>query len=176
MRLRSWQGAAGVLLSLVLAWPGVARAAELAVFVAVPDGLDADALTVAVDGGPALPLRDDGSVAHDTPGDRIFTAEATPRSGRTADLALFDGDAQLYAGPVRVDDARWSSVAFTLRAGPEGAIALRVPTAWPGGALLGDRSLPLVAAAAWGGLGVGMVGLWLLAGTRRRRRGARGGT
>ncbi len=166
----------------VLATGASARAAALTVFVAVPEGLSADGLAVEVEGSDgiaATPLRDDGAVAHDIPGDRIFTATVAPRSGRTTDVVLLDGDGRpLYAGPVRIDDPRWSSVAFTLRRGPEGPVALRVPTSWPGGAVTGDSDLPLVAAAAWGLLGVGLVGVWLAGGRRRgaRARGARGGS
>ncbi len=112
----------------------------------------------------SLRLADDGVHPLDRPADGVFVASDDDAWSRYVGVHLVGIDLEgeeelLYAGTVRTDDTRTTTVGWEVFAMAEGPQARLVPVARPGGAAVMSEGLPLIVAFGWGLLVLVFVGL-----------------
>jgi hypothetical protein len=111
-----------------------------------------------------ITLLDDGTSPEDAPYDGVFSGRDVGEKTRYVQVTLISKDTKdqeetLYAGLVRTENRRLTTVSFQVGKHPWGRTAYLVASAYPGSSSRIAEGLPLIAAFGWTALLIVYVGM-----------------
>ena len=147
-----------LLLLLMVGRPAAADVQVLDLQISMPSSSGLDSLDVEVlrlGQTHMVRLTDDGSMAHDLPGDGLWSGQLAGPYARTVSVRILGHRSTgtlevLYSGIERTEDAHHVMLGWRVRSSGSETTVARTPISYPGSRAEMAASLPLIAGFGWG--------------------------